>query len=295
MAMLITLAIAVYRFDVDVYDTDLSRQLQANFVKRSIVDSCVGAAGALSGILLRLPWSLLPISIIGPVAIAEFYQRTSASGGGGGGGGGVKAWASEEDMLSSTASVRQRVSTNKINHILIAVLSALCVTAVVMSYSLETIYYYSFSFHWDGTNIDIKHFVFLILGMTAGAVLIPMLLHDAQSVSDKPAGGVLLGGGVLPLAQSQGEQVPQLLESLTNNAAINTFQMLFSVGSSAVAAIELLIRQQVLCIVYCYIYHLHYAVYFVYVYVHCTCICIYSYTRLYIVIFMYAYIQCTCI
>lgn len=210
--MLAIVGVGIYRSEnVRDPDEDFTEQRQStmSLIKRVMVDVCMGAAGLLGGVLLRLPWSALPIAVVFPVSLAEYYQRTSG----------------KPDAES------------RVTNVLIACLAAVSAAAIALCYCMETVFFYSFEFHWDAYNLGLREFSFLITVMAAFAVLSPMFLYDK---SKSEATHLRLGRDVdsfLPTAMYDGfKGIP--------GAAINPFQMFFSLGSAAVAFVELLVREQ---------------------------------------------------
>ena len=192
-------------------DEDFTEQRQStmSLIKRVMVDVCMGAAGFLGGLLLRLLWSALPVAVVFPIASAEYYQRT----------------------------IGKPDSDSRVTNILIAILAAISAAAVALCYCMETVFFYSFEFHWDAYNVGLREFSFLVVIMAAFAVLSPMLLYDNKKSS---ATHLRLGRDVdtfLPTAMYDGFKG-------VSGAAINPFQMIFSLGSAAVAFVELLVREQ---------------------------------------------------
>lgn len=210
--MLGIVGVGIHRSDnIRDPDDDFTEQRQntVSLVKRIMVDVCMGAAGFLGGLLLRLPWSALFIAIVFPVALAEYYQRTNG----------------------------KSDSESRVTNILIAILAAMSAAAIALCYCIETVFFYSFEFHWNAYNVGLREFSFLIVIMAALAVLSPMLLYDNKK---NAATHLRLGRDIdsfLPTAMYDGFKG-------VVGAAINPFQMIFSLGSAAVAFIELLVREQ---------------------------------------------------
>jgi hypothetical protein len=212
-AMLLTLAIGISRSETSlVEEYTETRQTSVTFVRRLLVDVCVSAAGCLNGILLRLPITALPIAAIGPVAIAEYYQRIQMKG--------------------------KSDTNNYYTNLLIGILAAVSAAALALCYGMETVFFYTFSFHVNSYDIDLRYFCLITMVFTGCAVLIPTLLYSVQTTASTRFGGDW--EGFLPVSMTDHHA------SDTSKAGVfSTFQMIFSLSSSALAGLELLVWEQV--------------------------------------------------
>ncbi len=147
---------------ISISSSQKTRSGQTVGLLESLVSLCIGCSSAMVSVLVSIPAKVLPVSMVGAMALAEYYHRAS--------------WT----------------ATNKV---LLVVIAAVSLAIVAASFTHSTVYYlvYSFAWHFD---LSMQQFCSLFALLLAFAVAVPALLMPVSSTASSRDSLGLPGSGV---------------------------------------------------------------------------------------------------
>ena len=175
-------------------------------IMRTTVSACIGAATALIAIVVDIPHRAVPVSVIGAMALAEFYHRPS--------------WGPFSQGL-------------------LVIITSLSVVITAVSFTHNTVYHLQYIFSWTLFDMTMQQFCTTFAVLMGAAVALPTLL--APSDGTKNSRDSLL----LPDSGSHAPSLQHGAQQQWARRRTFVFEWLFPICTVVFATLELMIREQV--------------------------------------------------